>query len=205
MVGRNDPHAWGPECPWGGSAHHAVRLAFLEGSEPSTGSGQAPAELNPAEFRVRRVTRLSWACSFASFVLLTLIVSWLLAIHSTVVSDGSTATIPLTSAPAGLLIVALAFGIATWVGDILPSWIQSDRQPHDPSVPIRFPVAAWCTDCRRQFVDRGPTERPVPGHYRPETIGPERVAGPSAGGDEIHGLGPDRGLGASKQATTDLN
>ncbi len=205
MVGRNDPHAWGPECPWGGSAHHAVRLAFLEGSEPPPGSGQAPADLNPAEPTGRRVTRLSWACSFASFVLLTLIVSWLLALHAKVVSDGSTATIPLISAPAGLLIVALAFGIATWVGDVLPSWIQSDRQPHDPSVPIRFPVDAWCTDCRRQFVDRGPRERPVPSHYLPETIGPERVAGPPAGGDEIHDLGPDRGLGAAKQATTDLN
>lgn len=205
MVGRIDPHAWGPECPWGGSAHHAVRLAVIEVPEPTAGSGQAPADLKPAEPSVRRVTRLSWVCSFASFVLLALIVSYLLAIHAKVVSDGSTARIPLASAPAGLLIVALAFGIATWVGDILPSWIQSDRQPHDPSVPIRFPVSGWCIDCNRQFVDSGSGWRASAGRFGSEAIGPEGVAEPSAGGDGINGVAPDHGLGVSKQATTDLN
>ena len=205
MVGRNDPHAWGPECPWGGSAHHAVRLAFIAGSEPVPPSGRVANDHELRKPEIRRVTRLAWACSFTSFVLLALIVSWLLAIHAKVIGDVSTAQIPLASAPGGLLIVALAFGIATWVGDILPSWIQSDREPHDPSLPLRFPVASWCTDCNRQFVDVGPVAGASAGQSRSVNIGSERVARPASVGEQLHDIASDDATRSSTQATTNLN
>ncbi|NBP76322.1 MAG: hypothetical protein EBQ56_10345 [Proteobacteria bacterium] len=205
MVGRNDPHAWGPECPWGGSAHHAVRLAFFAGSEPTPPPRQASNDHETGKPGSRRVTRLSWACTFTSFVLLALIVSWLLAIHAKVIGDVSSARIPLASAPGGLLIVALAFGIATWVGDILPSWIQSDREPHDPSLPLRFPVASWCTDCNRNFVDIGPTAGASSGQSRSVTIGSERVARPASVGEQLHDIASNDATRSSTKATTNLN
>lgn len=205
MVGRNDPHAWGPKCPWGGNAHQAVRLAFLEGTDPERPSGAVANEHQIGKLQVRRVTSLAWACSFLSFVLLAVIISWLLAKHVMVMNDVSAARIPLASAPGGLLIVALAFGIATWVGDILPSWIQSDREPHDISLPVRFPTASWCTDCNRHFVDIGPAMAASSGHSGSVTTGIEQVSRPALTDDKPHGFAPEHRAETARHATTNLN
>lgn len=205
MVGRNDPHGWRPECPWGAVSHSAVRLAFLDVPGVSGPSANAMAATGTAEPPIRRVTRLSWACSFTGVLIFVSIVSWLLAIHARVITDGSSGRIPLASAPAGLLIVALAFGIATWVGDILPAWIQSDRQPHDPSVPLQFPIAGWCHDCRRQFVDPGPGIRTMgnPSQEVPRWAG--RVPLNPTDGSVAGRSATDQGLDAPTQAARDLN